>query len=73
VVLATQLLSEHLVSLLQHWPAGKQTFPGQERGCAAGHPQVPLLQRWAPGHFLPQAPQLSLSVFVFTQLLLHQI
>ena len=72
LVLGTQLLSEHLVSLLQHWPGGRHRFPGQECGCVDGHPQLPLLQRWAPGQLLPHEPQLLLSVFRLTHRSLHQ-
>jgi hypothetical protein len=72
VVLGMQLLSAHLVSLLQHWPGGRQRLPAQECGWDDEQPQVPLLQRRSPGHFLPQEPQLALSDFRLTQRLSHQ-
>jgi hypothetical protein len=71
-VLGMQLLSAHLVSLVQHWPGGRQRLPAQECGCDDEQPQVPLLQRRSPAHFLPQEPQLALSDFRLTHRPSHQ-
>jgi hypothetical protein len=59
--------SQQIWPAVQHAPPQQKSVPEQVAPLHGGMPQVPLLQKGcAPGHWLPQVPQLRMSFWWFT-------